>query len=384
MEKMKVAIALIFTFILGAAMTTGCSSLGSRPEVLDLNRSSHYDVDKGIFVNRRPTIIKDMKDRALSLAVAKEWLFSKKQRVPTQKLPEVKPNIEEFLKPADQIKVIWFGHSTFLLNVEGHIVLVDPVFSRNAAPVSFLVKRFQEPVLSLEELPEVDTIVISHDHYDHLDMGSIQFFKNKKTKFVTPLGVGSHIRGWGISRERITELDWWESTNLNGVEFVATPAQHFSGRSLFDENKTLWASWVIMSERHKIYFSGDTGYDTHFKEIGEKYGPFDIAFIENGQYNKAWKEVHMLPHQASQAYFDLKANAYFPIHWGMFELSLHAWFEPILEITKHAEERGMHLITPKLGEMVTVTEDVTTEDWWSPLIPKEQGLLALRQSKSDL
>jgi len=371
MKKSSLALILI---ILGGLMFNSCGTFGSRPEGSYLDnilKSPHYNSEKKSFVNRRPKTEMKKDNEEMGFGFVFEWFAGVKDSEPKSALPEVKPNLKDFLEPSKELKVIWFGHSTFLLNMSGKIVLVDPIFSGAASPFSFMVKRFQRPVLDLNELPEVDTIVISHDHYDHLDMESIKFFVDKKTKFVTPLGVGSHLRKWGVQPERISELDWWEKKELGGVSFIATPAQHFSGRGVFDADQTLWASWVIQNKDHNIYFSGDSGYDTHFKTIGDKYGPFDLAFIENGQYNDKWKDVHMMPDQAAQAYFDLRAKKYFPIHWGMFKLSMHTWYDPIVEISNIADMRDINLVSPKLGEIISITDDLKTDRWWTALLNLE-------------
>ncbi|OUR95811.1 hydrolase [Halobacteriovorax marinus] len=367
-------------------MLSSCGTFGTRPKgamLEQIQKSPQYNSEKKSFINRRHKVIAEMKKDSMNWGTMKEWLFGGVNRVPKMELPQVKPDIAEFLTPSKELKVIWFGHSTFLLNMSGKIILVDPVFSGSAAPFSFMVKRFQKPALSLEELPAIDYIVISHDHYDHLDMESIQFFKDKKTKFVTPLGVGSHLVGWGIERERISELDWWDKLEVEGVSFIATPSQHFSGRDGFHDNETLWASWVIQNSEHNIYFSGDSGYDEHFKKIGEKYGPFDLAFIENGQYNLKWRAVHMMPEEAAQAYFDLGAKKFFPVHWGMFELSFHTWFDPIVEISEQAKKRGIELVTPRLGEVISLSEDLKTTSWWEPLIEKGVTQLAKLDEVKD-
>lgn len=375
MGYMKIALTLLVLLLLLAlgVFMTGCSAFGTRPgkEYEEkFKASANYNSEEKIFFNRRPNLVKEMRKRAMSFSTFKEWFAGGKDRRPSKPLPEIKPDMQEFVKPSDEIKVIWFGHSTFLLNLDGKIILVDPVFSESASPFSFMVKRFQKPVLELSELPPIDYIVISHDHYDHLDMESIKFFKDKKTLFVAPLGVGSHMIGWGIPSNRITELDWWQSHQQDGLEFIATPAQHFSGRDGIHDNTTLWASWVIRTEKHSIYFSGDSGYDTHFKEIGDKYGPFDLAFIENGQYNVKWKEVHMLPEESIKAYFDLKAKRYFPVHWGMFELSLHSWYEPIQKISEFAWDNSINLVSPKIGEVVVVNDRYKNHWWWEEEIPQ--------------
>lgn len=345
----------------------GSRSFGSRPgeDYQTIFESSvHYDKEKKIFVNRRPKLVAEMRKRTFTPKLIFNFFKKGVDRSPLAQLPEVKPDLQEFLKPSPDLKVIWFGHSSFLLNYDGKIILVDPVFSGSAAPLGFMVKRFQKPVVELSELPAIDYVVLSHDHYDHLDKTSIEFFQDKKAKFLTPLGVGAYLVGWGIDKSRITELDWWQSYKADDIEFISTPAQHFSGRDGLHDNQTLWGSWVIRNQKHNIYFSGDSGYDIHFKEIGDKYGPFDLAFMEVGQYNEMWKEVHMLPEEAAQAYFDLSAKRFFPVHWGMFVLALHTWYDPIERITQLAENKGINLVSPQLGEVVMINDSFKSKSWW--------------------
>ncbi|UXR64688.1 MBL fold metallo-hydrolase [Bdellovibrio bacteriovorus] len=392
---MKILIVAIVGLIvlLGGLFVIAFPAMGTSPgdeEKNRLKKSAQYNPQKHEFQNRIPDVLEKMRKEAMSAGTLIEFFAGGKGREPAKRLPEVKPDLQEFLKPSDKLKVIWMGHSTFLLNLSGKIILVDPVFSGSAAPVSFMVKRFQPPPLSLSELPKIDVIVISHDHYDHLDMQAIKFFADKDVPFLTPLGVGAHLRGWGIADSRISEFDWWQGTTLDGVEFIATPAQHFSGRGLRDGNKTLWASWVIRSETHNVFFSGDSGYDIHFKQIGDKYGPFEIAFIENGQYNEKWRAVHALPEESVQAYFDLKAQRFFPVHWGMFSLAFHSWRDlkaqrffpvhwgmfslafhswrhPVDSLVRLAKERGVRIMTPQLGEMVYVDDNYQNVEWWQDL-----------------
>lgn len=364
------AMALIGSSLLLILVIAGCSAMGNGPDkimVKSFEKSKNFNVQKSSFKNRRQGIIDEMQKNFKVKDIFTAFSAMKKAR-PKTDLPEMKPDLNEFLLPSDELKVIWFGHSTFLLNMDGKIVLVDPIFSDYAAPVNLMVKRFQAPVLKLEELPTVDYVLISHDHYDHLDMKTIKFFQDKKTEFITPLGVGAYINEWGIPANRITQKDWWESINFGDVEFIATPSQHFSGRGIFDRNKTLWASWVIRSKNHNVYFSGDSGYDVHFKDIGDKYGPFDLAFMESGQYNEKWKEVHMLPEEAVKAYNDLKAKKYFPIHWGMFSLAFHQWYEPAEKLSLLSKEYDVDLVTPKIGELYSLNENNVTEQWWKEFI----------------
>lgn len=364
---MKIGLSIIIVCALVGLFIMNVSSFGTRPgkdEKLAFATSKQYNKDKGIFENRRKALIAQVRKRSMSWKVLKEWLRSGEDRIPREPLPEVRPDLTEFLKKSDELKAIWFGHSSFLLNVDGKLILVDPVFGNSAAPFNFLVQRFQRPVLELSELPEIDYILISHDHYDHLDMTSIKFFIDKQVKFITPLGVGSYLKGWGIKATRIIEKDWWQSEKFGDIEFIAAPAQHFSGRDGIHDNETLWASWIIKSNNHKIYFSGDSGYDIHFKEIGEKYGPFDVAFLETGQYNESWKEVHMLPEEAVEAYKDLKAKRYFPVHWGMFELALHAWYEPVERLLNLSKDNDIELVIPKIGQITYMNRDIKLKKWW--------------------
>lgn len=345
-------------------------AFGSRPsdgDVARFQRSPQYDHAAGIFVNRRAQLLSEMRKSALTVKGLIQFFRKGTDRQPHSRLPEVKPDLRRFLEPSTDLKVIWFGHSTFLLNMDGKIILVDPVFSGSASPLRFMIRRFQPPALALAELPAIDYILLSHDHYDHLDKAAVEFFADKNTPFIAPLGVAAHLIGWGIGPDRITQLDWWESHAVAGLEFIAAPAQHFSGRDGIHDCRTLWASWVIRSDRHRLFFSGDSGYDIHFKEVGERFGPFDVAFLETGQYNERWKQVHMMPEEGAQAYVDLRAKHYFPVHWGMFVLALHTWKDPIERISRAARERGISLISPVLGEIVTINDDYRNRAWWEDL-----------------
>lgn len=326
---------------------------------------THYrDPETGRFVNRRPQLMREMSSIRNTLKMMKAFLFARGQREPPHPLPEVKPDLIEFSKnDGQQLKYIWLGHSSFLVNFEGKVLLFDPVF-HTASPFSFMVRRFQKPVLAMEELPDIDAIVLSHDHYDHLDSKAMKFLAKKKMKIITTLNVGQRLKDFGISEDRIVELDWWQKHQALGLTFVAAPAQHFSGRGIFDRNKTLWCSFVIFSETHRLFFSGDSGYDIHFQDIGAKYGPFDITFMENGQYNELWRPVHMLPEEAVQAHMDVKGKLLMPVHWGMFNLSTHAWNEPVERISQAAQKNGVHLLTPKIGQIVDIDQLPDVEKWW--------------------
>ncbi|MCP3928897.1 MAG: hypothetical protein GY705_07340 [Bacteroidetes bacterium] len=268
---------------------------------------------------------------------------------------------------ADITQLTWFGHSTFLLEIDGKKILIDPMLSRTPSPISFLgAKRYSNSIpIEIEKLPFIDIVILSHDHYDHLDYKTIKQIKNKVGRFYTPLGVGNHLKHWEVGEEKITELNWWENIEFDSIRFVCTPARHFSGRGLFDRATTLWCSWVIKGTKDNIYFSGDSGYDIHFKEIGEKYGPFDISLMECGQYNENWKLLHMMPEETVQASLDLKSKLTLPIHWGGFTLAFHDWTDPIERVMIKANELNMKITTPKIGETVILgNENFPSEKWW--------------------
>ena len=301
-------------------------------------------------------------------SIGRKIFFQSAERSPMGKLPEVKPDMASFTATAGTPKFIWFGHSSILLNIDGRMLLIDPVFSSSASPFSFINRRFQPAVLKLKELPEIDVILISHNHYDHLDKKTVKFFRDKNTVFLVPSDVGRYLEDWGIPGSRIHELDWYQSIALKGIDFTAAPARHFSGRGLFDHNGSLWASWIIRGKTGRIFFSGDSSYGGHFREIGSRFGPFDLAFIENGQYDKRWPDAHMRPEDTVQAAVDVKARAFVPVHWGMFILSLHHWADPVRRSCKLAGERNVTIITPKLGEMVDTSSSYTGTTWWEPFI----------------
>lgn len=294
----------------------------------------------------------------------------------TTKVPNGRPKEDLVPKKLDtthiadydgEARLIWFGHSSFLLQIDGKNILIDPMFGAVAAPHPLLgEKRFnKEFPIAIEQLPQIDAVIFSHDHYDHLDYESVLKIKGKTKHFYTPLAVGNHLRSWGVSDSQITELDWWQETQLGSLELVCTPAQHFSGRGLNNNQSTLWSSWVITSKNENIYFSGDSGYADHFKEIGNKYGPFDIALMECGQYNKLWSDIHMMPEETAQAGIDVKAKKIMPIHWAGFKLALHEWTDPIVRVKAKAKELNLNIISPEIGQEIIVKDTVNNyTDWW--------------------
>jgi L-ascorbate metabolism protein UlaG (beta-lactamase superfamily) len=290
--------------------------------------------------------------------------FSKSKKVePKKVLPFVKTDLHSI--NAEEPVIVWFGHSSYLLKINGKTILVDPVFSGNASPFSFMIKAFKgSDEYKAEHMPKIDLLLLTHDHYDHLDYKTLKLLRSKIKQIYCPLGVGSHLEHWGFEESRITELDWWETSSFaNDIEITAAPARHYTGRTMV-RSKMLWASYVLKTKTHSIYLGGDSGYDTHFKMIGEEYGPFDIALLESGQYNTSWPNIHMMPEQTVQASIDLKANILFPIHWGKFALAMHDWDEPIKRVLKKAEELNVKVTTPMIGEPLTISRYYETKFWW--------------------
>ena len=345
-----------------------------------VEQSPQYDRNQAIFVNRRPDILDtmDVGKRFLADPFGKtepNFLFNDFEKSPTQAMPEFKnADLENFTSSKQTVKFIWLGHSTLLLSLDDVTILIDPIFSDHASPFPIAAKRFQPPTIALTDLPEIDYIIISHDHYDHLDMATVKHFADSDVQFFAPLGVGAHLRHWGIAPSAITELDWWEEADIGELMIAATPSQHFSGRKGFmHNNKSLWASWIVKSPSHSVFFSGDSGYDTHYKKIGEAYGPFDVVFMENGQYNEAWRAVHNLPDEVITAFQDVTGRYLVPIHWGMFDLAVHNWYDPANEVTRRAKAANIALITPRLGQVISLENPPLFDQWWLEIIDNQSA-----------
>ncbi|MFT6166433.1 MAG: L-ascorbate metabolism protein UlaG (beta-lactamase superfamily) [Vicingaceae bacterium] len=264
-------------------------------------------------------------------------------------------------------RLFWFGHSSFLLKLDGKNILLDPMLGEVPAPHPWLGgKRYSKELpIEIQKLPRIDVVLISHDHYDHLDYGSIQLLKEKVNQFMVPLGVGAHLREWGVDESSIQEFDWWQELTYENIELAFTPSRHFSGRGLTDRFSTLWGSWVIKGKAKNLYFSGDSGYGKHFKEIGEKFGPFDFAMMECGQYNEKWADIHMMPEETVQASADVNTKKAMPIHWGAFTLALHTWTDPVERFTKRAKQINLNYIIPKIGEEIDLNElEHDGDTWW--------------------
>ncbi|HHT7191552.1 TPA: MBL fold metallo-hydrolase, partial [Bacillus cereus] len=282
---------------------------------------------------------------------------------PIKNLPIVSSNNEnESLE-----SVTWFGHSASLVKIEGKKLLLDPMFGDASSPFPLFTSKRYSGAFSLErdDLQEIDAIIISHNHYDHLNYKSIMQLKDRAKHFYVPTGVAQYLIKWGVSPSKISEHNWWDEITFDNIKLVCAPARHFSGRSMTDRDRSLWCSWIILGQETKVFFSGDSGYAPHFKEIGDKYGPFDLTLMECGQYDPRWSAIHMLPEETVQAHIDVQGELLLPIHWGAFTLALHEWSDPIERVMKEANHLGVKIATPQIGESIMLkSEDYPTSAWW--------------------
>lgn len=300
----------------------------------------------------------------------RQWLSGHEQRVPPGPIPIVSMARADFERPpVSGLRATWLGHSTVLVEIDGARILFDPVWARRASPSALIGPvRFHAPPLALDDLPPLDAIIASHDHYDHLDRGVVRALARSATqshaRFVVPLGVGAHLERWGVAAERIIELDWAESTTVGPLTLTATPARHFSGRGFRDRNHTLWASWSVAGPAHRVFHSGDTGPFPGFVDIGVAHGPFDLTFMKIGAYGETWPDIHLTPEQAVDAHTVLRGKALLPIHWGTFNMAFHAWDEPAERVVAAAAGAGVQLIVPRPGESVEPATARGVDPWW--------------------
>ncbi len=336
---------------------TGKNPSGKHLE--QLKRSPNYKEQEFKNLSETPMMLED----ASYYEIFKKFLNKTRDAKPPSVLPSVKTDLKNI--QSEKPTIIWFGHSSYFIRIENKTILVDPVFSGNASPLPFMVHAFEgSDIYSPDDFPAIDFLLLTHDHYDHLDYKTIKKFKSKTKKIYCPLGLSSHLIYWGFDKKIIIEMDWWQTINLaENMQLTAAPARHFSGRGL-KRFKTLWSSFILKTNSHSLYLGGDSGYDAHFKKIGEKFGPFDIAILEAGQYNTAWPLIHMLPEQTVQAAIDLRANVLMPVHWGKFTLAMHSWNEPVIRILKAAAVAGLKVTTPVIGEPVILDKAYPSGRWW--------------------
>jgi L-ascorbate metabolism protein UlaG (beta-lactamase superfamily) len=325
--------------------------LNSKPMKAQTN-NRYFESSKiidGKFQNQQETHM--MTGDESMLKIMRKWIKGTPNGTPKLPIKTMPLQQDFFSKDRETLAYTWFGHSTILMNFHGVLVLTDPVFSKNASPVPYSNKSFEYTEnYNVAQLPNIDIVLISHDHYDHLDKKTIKQLHKKTNRFYVPLKVKKRLIKWGIDKNKISEANWWDTINdPSGLVFTATPARHFSGRGITNRNTTLWCSWAITHKNVRLFFGGDSGYGEHFKAIGEKLGPFDLTFMECGQYNENWRNIHCLPEESVQAAIDLQGKSMVPIHWGKFKLSLHSWTEPIERAKKEAENKNLPFSAPIIG-----------------------------------
>jgi L-ascorbate metabolism protein UlaG (beta-lactamase superfamily) len=342
-------------------------SLGAKAGGARLERmqaSPGWSVDR--FRNVHP-IMAGLRDPTVPMPTFKEFICGGERRVPSRALPSIDPHETWTRRPVSGLRATWLGHSTVLIEIDGVRLLTDPVWGTRASPSSLVgPKRFQPVPVPLRAMPQVHAVLVSHDHYDHLDYPTIRQLTKIDVPFVTSLGVGAHLEAWGVQPARIVELDWWETHTLprTDVTVTAAPSQHFSGRGLKDRNATLWSSLVIRSPRHRVFFSGDTGLTSEYRTIRDRLGPFDLVMLEVGAFHPAWGDIHLGPENALKAHELLGGGALLPVHWGTFSLAMHAWDQPAEVLLERAAWANVRLLMPRLGEPVEPSHAERVDPWW--------------------
>lgn len=352
-------LAIIALFFIMDIREFGKAPSGARLE--EIKKSPNFKDGKFDNLNFTP----QFSEGYSGFKVMTDFIFRKvPRRYPKDEIPSVKTDLKNL--PPDENILVWFGHSSYFMQIDGKRFLVDPVLSGNASPVKGMIKAFAgSDIYSIDDLPDIDYLLITHDHYDHLDYETIVKLKPRVGQVICGLGVGSHLEYWGYEPSKVIEKDWFDTVTLKeGFTLDIARARHFSGRNIW-RNNTLWVSFVLQTPSLKIYIGGDSGYDRHYAEIGEKYGPFDLAIIENGQYNQAWRYIHNFPEEALQAAKDLKAKRLFPVHAGKFALGKHSWDDPLIKISEYSKASNFPLVTPMIGEKVDLSNiPESFKPWW--------------------
>jgi L-ascorbate metabolism protein UlaG (beta-lactamase superfamily) len=361
---LAVAVAVIALVLIRS--TEWLTAFGGRVTGSRLDRARRSaEFHDGKFRNAQPT-------RMLTGSYSemlRHQFFGKEKREPAGPVPVIDRSTRDYATPpASGLRATWIGWASVLVEIDGRRVMTDPVFSERCSPSTLVgPKRFHAPPIALGELPDIDVVVISHDHYDHLDMNTIRALSARGTHFVVPLGIGAHLERWHVPPAQVHELDWNETANVAGLAITSTPARHYSGRNPIFNNETLWTSWVVKGPRHRFFFSGDSGYSDAFARIGEEHGPFDLTLIKIGASDPTWSEIHMTPEEAVQVDRDLRGRVMIPVHWATFNLAYHAWRDPVDRAVAAARRLGVNVVVPKPGQFVEPSAPPLLERWWDRL-----------------
>jgi L-ascorbate metabolism protein UlaG (beta-lactamase superfamily) len=356
--------AILTAITIAGILFTGCSTMSQSQEERKKRIQGSAQHKTGKFAN--PFSVPMMAPGSTWKLIKKYTIIPRIAPKPTGKIPMGSIRTEDWLElDKKELFFSWLGHSSLLIALDGKTILVDPVLEERASPFTWIgPRRFHPAPVTVEELPPIEVVLITHDHYDHLEEPTIKALENKTNLFLVPLGIGGLLEDWGIDPGKIIELDWWEDHELGSLRFTATPAIHYASRGIFDGNKRLWCSWSVQGMSRNIFISGDSGYFDGFKEIGEKMGPFDINFLKIGSYDEAWKQVHMTPEEAVQQHQDLRGRILVPLHWSTFDLGLHPWYEPIERLLMAVMGKEVQFIAPKVGQRVDTSQLPEFELWW--------------------
>jgi L-ascorbate metabolism protein UlaG (beta-lactamase superfamily) len=362
-KKIGLGILGVIVLLVAAVLWFGWSlSADIKGERLTRVQSS-AQYQEGAFVNVEPQAAND-----LGWDYLQDQFFGGQRRQPEGQIPVIPFPSDQLSKPPSKgLKATWLGHATVLLEIDGSRLLTDPVLSERASPFHFVgPKRFHPSPIPLEELTGIDAVIVSHDHYDHLDEPTIRHLAAQGTQFYVPLGSGAHLEAWDVAPDQIHDLDWWQEARIGDLTIIATPTRHYSGRGLFDYKATLWSSWALVGPDNRVFYSGDSGYSKLFSEIGDRLGPFDLTLVKIGSYGpgQAWLDVHMDPEDAVQVHLDVSGKQLLPVHWATFNLALHEWDEPIRRTLDAAEKHNVDIVTPKVGETITSGTPHTNTQWW--------------------
>ncbi len=355
---------LIFSLTLTCLI--GCNTMSKKQQERAKRINASPQFQDGLFVNPNGVAAKLFSQETWD--TSKEYIFGTRiDAKPDAELP-VNNLIPEQWNQSDELAFAWLGHSSMLISMEGLLVLVDPVLDERASPFSWIgPKRIHPTPIKAEQLTHIDVVLITHDHYDHLEKSTMITLKDQVDHFIVPLGIGELLEDWGIVDSKITELDWWESFPVGSLSFHATPAVHYASRGLFDGNKRLWCSWSIIGARKRLFISGDSGYFNAFSTIGKRLGPFDMTFLKIGAYSDTgtWRAMHMTPEEAGQQHLDLRGKTLIPTHWATFDLGLHPWYEPIERLMTFASENNISVLTPEIGKRIDLNAQITIDTWWA-------------------